>query len=237
MNCPEQPLERTNLLSSLARHDRPQERLEREGPAALADHELLAIILRSGTRGKDVLSLTSALINQAGSMGDLLRWGCEEFIVYEGIGKVKALQLSVLGEIAKRATHWRLRDRVVGTEEDIYDYFRPMMLEGLLTEKVWVMALGKRRNFIRCSEVASGTAEESLFCLKSILQRVIAHRASAFYLIHNHPSGDPTPSRADRVATLRLKAASEIVELEFLGHVIMGLPEIDPNGLGFAKVV
>ena len=220
-------------LKDLPKEDRPQERLERLGAPALADRELLAMIIRSGTSKKDVLTLADEMLTKAGSLSGLLRWDVSDFQEIAGIGKVKALQLSTQIEIAKRMIRGeRNQDIILDEPQKVWEYLYPEVRSDTV-ERVWVLCLDRKNKLIRAESVTSGTATGSLVHPREVFRPAIRHGATAIILAHNHPSGDPTPSSADLRVTNKLFEASKTVDLEMHDHVILGEPEHCPKGLGY----
>lgn len=213
--------------------ERPQERLERLGATALSDRELLAMILRSGPKGVDVLSMSGQLLQEAGSLGTLLRWSAEDFTRIRGIGKVKALQLLAVMDLAKRILHEEpADDPVFSGAELVARYFEPLVA-GESVEHFWVLSLDRKNRLIRRIEVTKGTATNSLVHAREVFRDAIKLSATAIIAVHNHPSGDPAPSRADMQVTRELKEAAKIIGIDLLDHVIVGQKFKDPAGLGF----
>jgi len=222
-----------NRLLALSESERPQERALTLGIGKLADLELLALILRSGTRGHDVLTLAEKLLDEAGSLHALARWHETDFQRLKGIGRIKALQLCTVMEIVRRVLHAeRLAPQNFKDPEDIHAYFRHRIL-GLDMEKCWVLTLNTRNRLQRCVELTSGTATQTLVRASEVIREVVRDSATAFIVAHNHPSGDPSPSSADNHITRRLKAAAEALDLKLHDHVILGDAAHDPLGLGF----
>ena len=220
-------------LKDLPKDDRPQERLQRLGAPALADRELLAMIIRSGTSKKDVLTLADEMLTQAGSLSGLLRWDFSDFQEIKGIGKVKALQLSTQIEIAKRMIRGeRNQDIILDEPQKVWEYLYPEVRSDTV-ERVWVLCLDRKNKLIRAESVTSGTATGSLVHPREVFRPAIRHGATAIILAHNHPSGDPTPSSADLRVTKKIFEASKTVDLEMHDHVILGEPEHCPQGLGY----
>ena len=220
-------------LKDLPPEERPQERLERLGAQALADRELLAMIIRSGTRQSDVLVLADQLLKQAGSLSGLLRWDTTDFQRIKGIGKIKALQLSTQVEIAKRMIRGqRNRGIVLDEPHQVWNYLFPEVRADSV-EKVWVLCLDRKNKLIQSEPVTSGTATSSLIHPREIFRPAIRCAASAIILAHNHPSGDPSPSTADMKVTQKILEASRAVDIEMIDHVILGEPENCPNQLGY----
>ena len=222
-----------NRLRDLAVNDRPQERLERLGPTALSDTELLAMLLRSGSRGLDVVGLSTLVISEAGSLAGLVKWQESDFRKLKGIGKIKALQLITVMEIAKRVlTQQNGSQPVLNTPELIFAHFRPIAA-GLEVEKFWVLCLNRKNVLIKRVEVTSGTASSSLVHPREVFREAIRLGALSIVGVHNHPSGDPSPSSADIQVTRQLREASRTVGIDLLDHIIVGHPATDPRGQGF----
>lgn len=214
-------------------HERPQERLEKHGADALSDREILAMILRSGPKGTDVLTLSGRIIDQAGSLTNLLRWSAEDFKAIHGIGQVKALQLlaamSFARRILKEEDH---KETLFDSPESVAHYFRTL-IAGLVVEKFWVLCLDRKNRLLRCVEVTSGTATGSLVHPREVFREAIRLSASAIIAVHNHPSGDPAPSRADLKITRQLREAASVVGIDLLDHIILGQKSKDPLGIGY----
>ena len=224
---------RPNRLADMATGERPQERLLRHGAAALSDTELLAMLLRSGTRGQDVLTLAGELISRAGSLADLISWTRRDFERHKGIGHIKALQLVTVMEIARRVMqHDQNEDPKLDEPAAIAEFCRPECL-GLGVEKFWVLCLNRRNRLIPRIEVTSGTAGSTLVHPREVFREAIKEAATAVVCVHNHPSGDPAPSAADIRVTRTLREAARTVDIALLDHVIVGESRHDPTGLGF----
>ena len=220
-------------LKDLAVQDRPQERLDKLGPAALSDTELLAMLLRSGSRGHNVLALAQQLLAAAGSLGTLIRWTPADFRRLHGIGPVKALQLVAVMEVARR---------VLAADQDPAPLLdRPELvlrhfagqIAGLAVEKFWVLCLNRRNRLLKQVAISSGTATSSLVHPREVFREAIREGATAVICAHTHPSGDPAPSSADVQVTRQLREAARALDIELLDHVILGQPAADPRGLGW----
>ena len=140
-------------LNDLPQEDRPQERLERLGAPALADRELLAMVIRSGTAKKDVLTLAEEMLTKAGSLSGLLRWDASDFQNITGIGKIKALQLSTQIEIAKRMIRGeRNQDIILDEPQKVWEYLYPEVRSDSV-ERVWVICLDRKNKVIGAESV------------------------------------------------------------------------------------
>lgn len=234
MNEASTPVSREgNRLKELAVGERPQERLEKHGAAALSDTELLAMLLRSGTHGHDVLTLASRLISEAGSLAGLIAWTEKDFRRLKGIGRVKALQLLTVMEIARRVLSQQAGDAPLLESADLVAaYFAPIAT-GLQVEKFWVLCLNRKNRLLKRVEITSGTASSSLVHPREVFREAIREGALAVICVHNHPSGDPAPSSADITATRQLRDAAKTVGIDLIDHVIVGQKSSDPVGLGY----
>jgi DNA repair protein RadC len=225
----------TQRIKDMLASKRPQERLEELGADALSEAELISIILRTGHKGIDILSLCSIILQKAGSLDKLLNWNREDFLEIHGIGSVKAAQLVTMMELTKRLI--RSWDEAASTEsfdtpERVALYFRTR-IAGLEVEKFWVLSLDRKNRLIRDKAVTSGTVTSSLVHPREVFREAIKNNATAIIAVHNHPSGDPTPSQADIHVTRQLNQAAQILQIDFLDHIILGRREIDPLKQGF----
>lgn len=228
---PDYPL--ANRLRETAVGERPQERLEKFGPGALSDTELLAMLLRSGTRGHDVLTVSSKLISSAGSLGALIGWRTPDFQKTKGIGRVKALQLVTVMEIARRVLGQQHGETPLLNRADLVSSYLEPFTCGLDVEKFWVLCLNRKNRLLKRVEVTSGTATAALAHPREVFRAAIRESASAVICAHNHPSGDPAPSAPDVQVTRQLREAAKAVDIELLDHVIVGRTATDPLGRGY----
>ena len=222
----------SNRLKEMAVGDRPQERLQRLGATALSDTELLAMLLRSGTQGQDVLTLSTRLINEAGSLAGLIAWKEPEFRRLRGIGHVKALQLVTVMEIARRVASHPAGEAPLLNRADLVSSFLQPLVQGLQVEKFWVLCLNRKNRLLKRVEVSSGTATAALAHPREVFREAIRESATAVICAHNHPSGDPSPSTADLQLTRQLREAAKAVDIDLIDHVIIGRVGADPSGRG-----
>jgi DNA repair protein RadC len=220
-------------VKDLAVGERPQERLARLGAAALSDTELLAMLLRSGSKGHNVLVVAQGLIAEAGSLATLVQWTEMDFRRIKSIGQVKALQLVAVMEVARRVL---IQECAVAPAFNrpvlVLQHFQPQ-LTGLAVEKFWVLCLNRRNRLLKQVEITSGTATSSLAHPREVFRAAIRHGAAAVVCVHNHPSGDPAPSAADVQVTRQLREAAKAVDIDLVDHVIVGRASADPRGLGY----
>lgn len=213
--------------------DLPRERLARLGPRALTDAELFALLIGSGTKAAPVGQVSHALLAEAGSLAVLATWEPADFARVHGLGPAKAAELSAVMEVARRI---RERAHDPGEKLDaphkVWARMEPLAA-GLAVEKCWVLCLNRRNRLLALHEVSSGTATSALLHPREVFRLALRHGAPAAIVAHNHPSGDPAPSAADRSVTRQLAEAGRVVGVELLDHVILGRPEADPAGKGW----
>lgn len=206
--------------------DRPYEKCLSFGPEGLTDAELLAVIIRTGTRAQSSLSLSEEVLS-LGNPGDgllgLLHHSLNDFMKVRGVGKVKGVQLLCIGELSRRI--WKKKARVnpisFGNPKEISDYYMEDMRH-LEQEEIHVMFLNTKQVLIKELLISRGTVNASVTTPREILIEALRCCAVAMVLVHNHPSGDPSPSRADRLLTDRVKEAGALIGIILIDHIIIG---------------
>jgi len=210
-------------LRELPREERPRERLQRLGAAALSDSELIAILLRTGVVGTNAIALATQLLHRYGTLQQLSRASFKEIASIKGIGPAKATQLLAAFGLGQRLARETVSRQRIDTPELVYELLGAEM-RSLPLERLRVILLDTRYHLIRVEEISTGTLNESIAHPRDIFRPAIAWNAYAFILVHNHPSGDPAPSDADRRLTMRLAEAANLLQLRMLDHVIIGAP-------------
>ncbi len=210
------------LIKELDASERPREKLMERGASALGDAELLAVFLRTGTPGRSAITVGAEALAAAGSLSSMAALSVDEICrLAKGIGRAKACELAAAFELGKRLARRMARDEPLDTPEKIYSFMAPLLRE-LPRESLRVILLDTRHRLIREVEVSLGTLNESLAHPREILRPAISHGACSFVLVHNHPSGDSSPSEADRALTRRIRDASDLMQIRLLDHVIVG---------------
>lgn len=217
------PAINSQRIQDIPEEDRPRERLLRLGPEALSDAELLALFINVGIPGENAIQIAQRLIRTYTSLRNLAKLAPAQLRSEKGVGPAKAALISAAFELGRRAEKERLRDIPLSTPEHIYDLIGPSM-QHLQHEVVRVLLVNSRLSFIRQDQISHGSINESMAHPRDVLRPVILHAAYGFVLVHNHPSGDPTPSDADLRITRRVREAATLLGLQFLDHVIIGHP-------------
>ncbi|NLY52015.1 MAG: DNA repair protein RadC [Firmicutes bacterium] len=209
------------IIRDLPVDERPREKLLRYGPESLSNRELLAIILRVGTRRHSALALADQLLAHFGSLRELRDARCEELQAVEGIGLAKAAQILASLELGRRVQAAVRVPASVRSPKDAADLVMEH-LRYLDREVMKLILLDTKRQVVACPTVSVGTLNASMVHPREIFKECIRRSAAALIVAHNHPSGDPTPSREDIQVTARLRRAGEILGIEVLDHIIIG---------------
>lgn len=215
-----------NQLKETPQFDRPYEKALRSGIQTLSDSELLAVLLRSGTAGKDVLTLARQILNlgeEPDRLGGLMHHSYADYIACQGIGKVKAIQLLAIGELSKRIWRGRVLDRsTVFSESSVCASYYMEEMRHLEQEELRAAFLDTRLRLMREETISRGTVNASLISVREIMISALRHRAVHMILVHNHPSGDPSPSREDMEVTRRTAEAGALIGITLADHIIIG---------------
>jgi len=201
--------------------DGPRERLTRDGAAVLSDAELVALVLRTGARDLDALAVAAGLIARRGGLHGVARAAAAELRAEPGVGPAKSASLLAALEIGRRLASRRLpQGAAVRSPADVHRHFHPL-LRDVPHERFLVVLLDGRHRVMGEVVVSQGTLTASLVHPREVFRPALREAAAAVILVHNHPSGDPAPSREDREITQRLARAGEILGVRVLDHVIV----------------
>lgn len=205
--------------------ERPYEKCERFGAENLTNAELLAVLLRTGTKGENSLELAHRLIcsdlPERGIL-NIHRWTFDQLLAIRGIGKVKAIQILCMSELAKRlARSTAMTGLDFSSPSTIAQYYMEDMRHRE-KEVLKLLLLNSRSKLIGESDVSEGTADTALVSPRELFLEALRKNASAIILLHNHPSGEPTPSREDVRITRRIYEAGALIGIELLDHIVIG---------------
>ena len=206
--------------------NKPYEKFKELGANALSNEELLAIILRTGTSNKPALKVAEEVLDTKdvyqGKLMGLYHKSLKELMEIDGIGEVKAIKLKCLTELSLRMAKERLENRVVFTNpSDIAEYYMETCRH-LEVEKVFLLCLDNQLRLIKEYELSKGTINTSLISPREVFIEALNAKAVYILLIHNHPSGNPSPSKADIQITLKVVEAGKIIDIKLLDHIIIG---------------
>jgi DNA repair protein RadC len=214
-------------IQEIPEEQRPYEKCYREGAAALSDSELLAVILRTGTKGSSSLSLANRVLNHMkdssypGLLG-LMHCSVQELMHIHGIGKVKAIQLKCVGELSKRIAASAARPTMSFRQPVSIAQYYMEQLRHEEQELMICMMLDSKNHLIGEQVLTRGTVNTTVITPREILLEALRRQAVGILLVHNHPSGDPSPSREDYDVTERVYRAAAMVGIPLLDHIIIG---------------
>ncbi|MEK8045286.1 RadC family protein [Ideonella margarita] len=201
---------------------RPREKLLTHGPAALADAELLALLLRTGMKGKGVLALADELLTRFHGYAGLLHRQADDFRQIKGLGPAKRAELAAVIEMARRALAQQLERGPVFDSPARVKEFVALRLGGQQREVFGVIYLDSQHRMLEWCELFHGTLTQTSVYPREVVRQAMALNAGAVILAHNHPSGLAEPSRADEHLTQALKGALAMVDVRVLDHLVVG---------------
>lgn len=210
----------SNILS-WAEEDRPREKLLLKGKAALSDAELIAILIGSGTRELSAVDLSKLILQSVNNnLNELAKLSINDLMKFKGIGDAKAISIAAALELGRRRKESEtLKKPKVSSSADAYEAVRPYLMD-LQHEQFWVLLLNRANEVIRPQQISIGGVSGTVADPKMIFKAAIEHLASAIILVHNHPSGNLTPSQADKDLTKKVKEAGRTLDIPVLDHLI-----------------
>ena len=208
-------------IREMPEDERPREKLAAHGPSALSDAELIAILLRTGKIGANAIDVARDLLKRHGSLRELSRCSVDELARIAGVGFAKAVQLAAAFDLGNRLAREPLANQKIDSPE-LVDQLVGGDMRMLRKEEMRVILLDTRYRLIRVEGVSSGTVNESIAHPREIFRPAVIASAYAVIVVHNHPSGDPSPSQADHSLTRRLAEAAELMQIKLLDHIVIG---------------
>lgn len=210
------------LIRDVPKDERPRERFIQNGPQSLSNQELLAILLRTGTKDESVLQLANRLINTFEGLRMLKDASIDEITAIKGIGEAKAIHILASVELGKRITQLNYQDRyVIRSPEDGANYCMEEM-RFLSQEHFITLYLNTKNQVLHKQTIFIGSLNASIVHPREVFKEAFRRSAASIICLHNHPSGDPTPSREDIEVTKRLVECGKIIGIELLDHIIIG---------------
>jgi DNA repair protein RadC len=210
-------------IREMPREERPREKLAAHGAGALTDPELIAILLRTGHRGANAVEVARQLLEKYGSLTGLTRCTVDELRKVKGVGPTKALQLAAAFGLGNRLAREKWAKQKIDSPEIVNDLVGAQM-RMLPKESLRVILLDTRYHLIRTEEISKGSLNESIAHPRDVFHPAVVSEAYAVIVVHNHPSGDVSPSQADHSLTRRLGEAAELLQIKLLDHIIIGAP-------------
>lgn len=209
-------------ISQWAEEDKPREKLERLGAAALSNAELLAILIGSGSREESAVDLMKHIMADCdNNLNTLGKKNIHELTLYKGMGPAKAITILAACELGKRRSLDKIGLRPdLGSSIAVYNYMLPRM-QDLDVEEAWVLLLNQNFKLIKAEQLSHGGITETAVDVRLIMKKALLNNATIIALCHNHPSNNPTPSKQDDQLTFNVKKACEIMRIFFMDHIIV----------------
>ncbi len=226
------------MIRDLPQGERPRERLKEYGPRYLSNTELIAILLRTGLQGENVLSMASRLLATFDGLAGLGRSSFSELCAQRGLSEAKVCQLLAALELGRRYVSLAPQERAaIHSPEDVANLLMAEM-SGFDQEHLRVLLLSTRNEVMSVHEIYVGNVNSSLVRPAEVYRPAIRDNAPSIIVVHNHPSGDPTPSPEDVSITRELLSAGKLLSIELLDHVVIGsgnrFVSLNEKGLGFS---
>ncbi|WP_312900778.1 RadC family protein [Chryseobacterium taichungense] len=209
-------------IKFLAEDDRPREKFLLKGRSSLSDSELLAIIMGSGSRDETAVELARKILASVGNnWHQLSLLSIKDLVKFKGVGEVKAISIATALEIGRRRASQEVPEKpVVSSSNEAYQIFRNH-LSDLRTEEFWALFLNQSNKVIHKAQLTQGGISQSIVDIRILFKTAFDHFATGIIVAHNHPSGNPKPSREDIDITQKIKEAGKILGIQLLDHLII----------------
>lgn len=214
-------MEKLNI-NQWAAEDRPREKMMQKGAEALSDAELLAILIGSGNTEESAVALMQRVLAACNNdLSQLGKWEVRDFSRFKGFGPAKSITIMAALELGKRRKLQERSERTtIRSSADIYELFHPLLCD-LPTEEFWVLLLNQAAKVIDKVRISRGGIDQTTADVRTILREALLQRAVQIVLIHNHPSGNPSPSHADRSLTELVRKAAQTINIRLTDHIIV----------------
>ena len=214
-------MEKLNI-NQWAAEDRPREKMMQKGAEALSDAELLAILIGSGNTEESAVALMQRVLAACNNdLSQLGKWEVRDFSRFKGFGPAKSITIMAALELGKRRKLQERSERTtIRSSADIYELFHPLLCD-LPTEEFWVLLLNQAAKVIDIVRISRGGIDQTTADVRTILREALLQRAVQIVLIHNHPSGNPSPSHADRSLTELVRKAAQTMNIRLTDHIIV----------------
>ena len=228
----------TTMIRDMPQSERPRERLQKYGANALSNSELIAILLRNGSMGESVLNLSTRVISEYKGLGGVAKASYGELCGLHGIGDAKACQILAAIELAKRLMSLHPDARaVIRSPQDVFNLLSAEM-RFFDQEHLRVLLLNTKNEVLSTQEIYKGNVNSAVIRVSEVLRPAIRENCPNIIIVHNHPSGDPTPSPEDIMVTRQIRQCAELMDIELLDHVVIGdqrFVSLKERGLGFGR--
>ncbi len=209
------------MIRDMPEKERPRERLLMFGPTSLSSYELIAILLRVGSKNQSVIDLSKNLVNSINDLSEIRSMTVDELSIFPGIGKTKAITLLAAVELGIRVLNAHKDKITIQSPENVFDLVKYEMMD-LKQEVLVALFLDLKTNLIAKKQIFKGSLNQSLIHPREIFKYAVKYSAYQIILVHNHPSGDPNPSSQDLEVTRLLEEAGSLMQIKVLDHIIIG---------------
>ncbi|NLZ61626.1 MAG: DNA repair protein RadC [Acholeplasmataceae bacterium] len=209
------------MIKDLPKQERPRERLVKYGVSALSIQELIAIVIRTGSRSFSALDLAREIVGLGGTLAELQDKTVTELAAIKGMGLAKAVTLLAAIELGRRVTDYHTEREHIGSPTDVYQLLKGE-LTGLKQEVLYALYLDLKMNLIAAKKIYIGSLNQSLIHPREVFKYAVKHSAYQLILVHNHPSGDPAPSEEDIAITKKFIEIGELMQIRVVDHVVVG---------------
>lgn len=208
-------------IKEMPESERPRERMMAFGVESLSTTELIAILLQSGSKDFSAVEVAKAIIHDTNELADLKEKTISELMLIRGVGKAKAISLLSAIELGKRVYSERKETLKIQSPKDVYQLMKDDCL-GLKQEVLFVLFLDLKTNLIAKKKIYVGSLNQSLIHPREVFKFAVKYSAFQIILVHNHPSGDPDPSKQDIDVTKKFKEMGNMMQIELIDHVVIG---------------
>jgi DNA repair protein RadC len=212
-------------IMDITADERPREKLASSGAQSLADEELLAILLRTGIQGENAVAMGRRLLDEFGGINGIHQASFDDFCMAKGVGPAKAAQIKAAIELGRRLQVVTGEERpTISSPQDVARLVQYEMM-GLPQENLWVLLLNTKNQVTSIQKIYQGTLNSSTVRIAELFKAAIAKNSAAIILVHNHPSGDPSPSAEDIRLTRAVVEAGKLLDIEVLDHIVIGFAD------------
>ena len=208
-------------ISEMSIEERPREKMAAHGAHVLSNAELIAILLRTGIQGENAVAMGERLLLEYGGIRGIHQTSLDDFCQAKGIGLAKAAQIKAALELGRRLSTSDEDQPVISSPGDVTGLVQYEMM-GFIQEHLWVLLLNTKNQVMRIEKLYKGTLNSSTVRIAELFRLAIARNAAGIILVHNHPSGDPTPSGEDVRLTRSVVQAGQLLDIEVLDHIVVG---------------
>jgi DNA repair protein RadC len=212
-------------IMDITADERPREKLASSGAQSLAEEELLAILLRTGIQGENAVAMGRRLLDEFGGINGIHQASFDDFCMAKGVGPAKAAQIKAAIELGRRLQVVTGEERpTISSPQDVARLVQYEMM-GLPQENLWVLLLNTKNQVTSIQKIYQGTLNSSTVRIAELFKAAIAKNSAAIILVHNHPSGDPSPSAEDIRLTRAVVEAGKLLDIEVLDHIVIGFAD------------